>query len=193
MKLQTIVGLSIIFSTLVGCLPSEKKQVVIKVPEMSLFHIDSEWKDQNSKPFHMKDMSGQVALISMVYTSCEHTCPMIVAKLNAIKKKLPKNQKNKLKFLLFSFDSEGDTPEVLKKYKAKQGLDNNWTLLNANESTIRELAAVIGVNYKKEQDGQFSHSNVISVLGKSGLIVSQIDELNKSTDDLVKAINKELQ
>lgn len=161
-------------------------------PEMSLFHMNSKWKDHQGKALKLHDLAGETTLVAMVYTSCEHTCPMIVSKLFAVKKALPKKYRNKLKLALISFDPKGDTPAALAAYKEKRNLDDNWTLMTGDQSGIRKLAAVLGVSYKKESDGVFSHSNILSVVAKDGVVVSQINELNTPTTDMVDTIVQQL-
>lgn len=157
-------------------------------PEMSIFHLDSNWKNDLGQDMKLKKMAGDVTLVSMVYTSCEHTCPMIVSKLLRVKKALPKAAQKNLKMVLISFDPERDTPKALHAYKQKRGLGDNWTLMSGEKSGIRQLAAVLGVSYKEESKGVFSHSNVLSVIGPNGEVASHIEGLNASTDDMVQKI-----
>lgn len=159
-------------------------------PEMSLFHMDSKWQNHTGKTVGLDSLSGNITLVAMVYTSCEHTCPMIISKLQKVKRLLPKKDQKKVKLALISFDPEGDTPKQLAKFKKQRKLGDNWSLLTGKNSGIRKLAAVLGVSYKKEAEGVFSHSNVISVLGKDGVVESQINELNENAEDMVKTIIK---
>jgi protein SCO1/2 len=91
---------------------------------------------------------------------------------------------------LISFDPRGDTPAALNAYKQKRALDDNWILMTGKKSGIRQLAAVLGVSYKEESPGVFSHANVLSVIDRQGVIVSQINQLNGRTDDMVAKISQ---
>lgn len=157
-------------------------------PEMSIFHLSSGWKNETGKDFKLEKLQGKLTVMAMVYTTCKHTCPMITSKLIDIQRKIPKKLQKNVQLSLVSFDPERDTPEVLNSYKKKRNLGSEWTLLTGSSAAIRELAAVLGVNYKKEKNGDFSHSNIITLLNKKGEVVEQIPDLSKSTDKLSKKI-----
>ena len=157
-------------------------------PEMSVVHLSSEWKKESGKDFKLADFQGKLTLLAMVYTSCEHTCPMITSKLIDIQRKIPKDLQKNVQLSLVSFDPDRDTPDKLKIYKNKRKLGSQWTLLTGSPKAIRELAAILGVNYKKEQNGDFSHSNIITLLNKKGEVVEQVPDLSKSTDKISKKV-----
>jgi protein SCO1/2 len=95
--------------------------------------------------------------------------------------------------LLVSFDVERDTVEALKAYRAKKDLATaRWTLLRGKEDDVRELAALLGINYQRDARGQFSHSNTISVLNAGGELIFQQTGLNKDSKETVAAIEKML-
>jgi len=160
------------------------------ITEMSIYHLNDNWKNHNSEIVQLKKFSGNVIVAAMVYTSCQHTCPMITSKILNIRKSLPKNIENKVLYLMLSFDSIKDTPKKLKAYKEKRGLDDQWVLLTSDESSVRKLAGVLGVNFKKTSDGGFSHSNIISLIDQKGVIVNQITGLNQPIEDMVEQIKK---
>lgn len=69
---------------------------------------------------------------------------------------------------MVSFDVERETPERLKYYAAKSGLNKNRTLLHGHEDAVRTLSVILNVQYEKDAGGNFSHSNIVSVLDKQG-------------------------
>lgn len=159
-------------------------------PEMSLFHLNDVWKNENSSDYQLKQMEGKPTLLIMAYTSCQHTCPMIISKTQKIWDQVPKSEKNKVQLILVSFDPKGDTPENLKKYKNKRKLGDEWTFLTGDTSKVRKLAAVLGINYKPDGKGDFSHSNVISLIDKNGVVVDQITNLGMPVESLSKKLNQ---
>ena len=50
---------------------------------------------------------------------------------------------------------------------------SNWTLLRGAPNDVLELAALLGVKFKKDLGGQFAHSNIITVLDANGEVVLQ--------------------
>ena len=98
---------------------------------------------------------------------------------------------DKVNFVLVSLDTERDTPAALHDYRGRQQLANaNWTLLRGAKDDVRELAALLGVNYQKDARGQFAHSNVITILNPEGEIIHQQIGLNQKPGDAVKALQK---
>ena len=55
---------------------------------------------------------------------------------------------------------------------------------------MRELAAVLGVQYRRISEIDFAHSNIITVLGPSGEIRHQQQGLGTAPDDTVAMIHK---
>lgn len=163
--------------------------VFAKDSQESLYQLTSLWTDQNGQEKKLKDFSGKPVIITMGYTGCAHACPLIISKIKSIEKGI----KVKAYHVVFlSFDTVKDRPVDLKKYLKKKELDAAvWTFMSTTkEDTVRELANVLGINYKDVGDGDFVHSSVITALDKNGNIIARIDNLNADIGDLVKKINE---
>ncbi|MBI3874640.1 MAG: SCO family protein [Verrucomicrobia bacterium] len=106
---------------------------------------------------------------------------------------LPETLRDRVDFLLVSFDSKRDTPEALRAYRERQKLDTaHWTLLRGKPDDVRELAALLGANYREDARGQFAHSNLITVLNPQGEIVHQQAGLNSDPAPTIAAIQRAL-
>lgn len=158
----------------------------------SAFQLDSKWINQDGKEITLKSFQGKTLVLAMAYTSCKSACPILVSDMQRIEHALPAELKGKVSFALFSFDSKNDTPKTLTNYAQTRGLDlKNWTLLKSDKDAVRELAAVLGVRYKQDENGDFSHSNVITVLNSSGEIVHQQVGLRAEPKETVEVILNE--
>ncbi|MDO8549663.1 MAG: SCO family protein [Ignavibacteria bacterium] len=149
--------------------------------EESLYQLESEWKDQNDKTFFLKEFEGKKVVFTMFFASCTYACPILVNDMKKIEAALLKEDEvSSYRFLLVSIDPERDTPEKLKKFATRYNLDlKRWKLLSGNSDDIMELAAVIGFKYKKDKNGDFSHSNLITFLSEKGEIIHQQIGLNQ--------------
>ncbi len=158
-------------------------------PKDSIYHLNSNWKDQNNKAVSLKEFAGKKVIIGMVYTKCPHACPMTISKIKEIERKIEKANKGKYRIVLASFDPKRDTPEHLKKYMKSRSLsESEWTFLSAGSDLVaRELAVVLGISFKELEDGEFSHSNVISVLNEQGVRIAKIESLSADIEPIVKA------
>ncbi len=156
----------------------------------SLHELTSVWKDHKGKNFQWKELQGKVVLLSMVYTSCQQTCPLIISELGALQKALPDKNQDQVEVLLFTMDPQRDTPERLAAYAKERKLHPGWRMLHGTESDVQELAAVLAFRYKKMETGDFAHSNIFTVLDQKGQIQHQQLELFKGRTHTVEILQK---
>ena len=161
--------------------------------DKSLYQLDSVWTSDVGREVNLGVLRGRPQVVAMFFAHCEYACPIIVENVRAIERALPDALRGQVDFLLVSFDTERDTPEALRAYRANRKLPTaNWTLLRGREDDVRELAALLGINYQRDARGQFSHSNVITVLNAEGEVVFQQAGLNKDSRETISAIEKTL-
>ncbi|MEO6135009.1 MAG: SCO family protein, partial [Ginsengibacter sp.] len=99
-----------------------------------------------------------------------------------------KQEKGNINFVLVSFDADRDTPAQLKKFAQEQGLGDNWTLLHGSEDAVRTLSVLLNVQFEKDGEGNFSHSNIISVLDKNGRLAFQKEGLEANQSQTISLI-----
>lgn len=159
------------------------------LPGTSIYNLSSAWTNQDGKRMSLESLRGEPVVIAMGYTSCKDICPMIVADMMAIEDRAKEASLPKIHFAFFSFDSAVDTPERLTAYAKDRGLDfADWTLFNGDEKAVRELAAVLGVRYRRDASGGFDHSAIISILDADGRIVAQQPDVKANTDEMVSKL-----
>ena len=159
--------------------------------DQSLYQLESQWTSDVGREVKLGVLRGRPQIVALFFTSCEYACPVIVGNMKAIEQALPEALRSKVDFLLVSFDVARDTPAVLQAYRAKEQLAlARWTLLRGKEDDVRELAALLGINYQRDAKGQFSHSNIITVLNAEGEVAFQQAGLNKDPKETVAAIEK---
>ena len=158
-------------------------------PSESLYQLKAPLTAQDGRAVGLDVYRGKPLLVTMFYASCQATCPLIIDTLRAVEKKLPSDQVKKLRVLLVSIDSDHDTPEVLTATARERRIDlSRWTLARADERTVRQVAAALGVQYRKLPAGGFSHATQISVLDGPGKILAHSDQLGRVDDKLVAAM-----
>lgn len=156
----------------------------------SIFHLGSEWTNRTGEKLKFVSMKGKIQVLAMVYSSCQYVCPRIVADIKKLESKLGKRSKE-INFVLVSIDPDRDKPEKLQKYsKSKKITHPNWYFLSGSDDSVLELAAVLGVKYKKLPDGEFSHSNIISIIDGEGVVKYQQVGLNQDPENSLSHIKK---
>lgn len=153
----------------------------------SLYHLESEWRDQHGRARTLGELGGRALVVAMVYTHCGYACPRILMDMKRIEGEL--GGRADVGFVFVSLDPERDTPERLGEYARSAALDSaRWTLLTAPDGEVRELAALLGVRYRRTPDGEFEHSNVITVLDASGVVVHRQEGLGQDPAATVRVI-----
>lgn len=163
----------------------------IELPDDSIYHIESNWIDQDNRALVIGDFKGTVQVVSFVYTYCEHSCPVIISKLKELDALLPNELKNQVNFLLISLDPSRDTPSVLNTYMDSRNLNKTrWSMLNGDPNDVLEMSALMGVRYRPmDAEGQdIAHSNMITVLDQEGRIQYQMKGMNENLNDVLHTI-----
>ena len=159
--------------------------------DKSLYQTESKWTTDSNKEIKLADLKGRPQVVVMFFASCQYACPILVHDLTRIGNALKPELRGKVGFTLVTFDTRRDTPEALAKFRETRNLSPaNWTLLHGAEDDVLELAALLGVKYKQEANGQFAHSNIITVLNADGEIVHQLIGLGQDVNATVRELEK---
>ena len=159
--------------------------------DKSLYQLDSRWTSDHDKQIQLRVLHGRPQVLTLFFTHCEFACPIIIHDLQRLAAALPANLRGQVDFLLVSLDPERDTVPALRAFREQRKLPlANWTLLRGANDDVRELAALLGVNYQKDARGQFAHSNLITVLNAAGEIIHQQIGLNQDPAATLKALTK---
>lgn len=158
------------FATTDGTLPPT--DVVMGV---SVYGLDASLTSQDGSAIKLDVFKSSPTIVSMFFTSCPSACPKLIKNIQAVEAQLSPEEKAKLRVLLISIDPENDTVDVLKASSERYAIDpSRWTMARADEETVREIAAVLGIKYRG-QDGTINHSSVITILDKQGRIQGRAD------------------
>jgi protein SCO1/2 len=158
--------------------------------DKSLYQIDSRWTTDDNKEIKLASLAGKPVVLTMFFASCEYACPLLANDMRKLEAALPAELRTNVSFVLVTFDTERDTPAALKKYRKTRDIPASWTLLTATPDDILELAALLGVKYKKDARGQFAHSNLITILNPQGEVARQQIGLNTDPAESVATIQK---
>ncbi len=150
----------------------EQEPVIVDHSEASLYQMDARWTHQDGRVMRLGDFTGRPVVLSMIFTHCGYACPMIVADMKQIASRLPEDAAGDVQYVLVSLDPERDTPEALRRFAAAYGLNSDqWSLLRGEAEDVRTLAAMLGIRYRQQADGQFAHTSLITILDEGGEIV----------------------
>jgi protein SCO1 len=159
------------------------------LPEASLYQAEGTFVTDAGAPFRLGELRGRPVVLTMFFATCRYACPATVVDLKRIREKLPEAQRAEARIVMVSFDTERDTPEALKAFRESRGLPDDWVLLHGGDDAVRELAALLGVKFKRETDGNFAHSNLITILSKDGEVAHQRAGLSGGLDEAAAALS----
>ena len=117
----------------VGCSKKSPEDVPVlgQLPQFSLL-------DQDQQPFVRGSMEGNLSVSAFVFTHCRSTCPRITAHMKGLQSRL--SDIPSVQLVSVSVDPRNDTPEVIKAYMTKNGLDEtNWRFVTGEEEAIRHV------------------------------------------------------
>ena len=173
--------------------PSMASGALGLLPGDSVYQLDIPLTNQDGRDYRIADLRGKPVLIAMFYTSCKYVCPLIVDSMLRVDKGLTPEERSQLRVVLVSFDPEHDTPQALKAVAVERHLDlPRWTLDRTDAESVRKLAAVLGVQYRSIENGDFNHSTVISLLDRDGRIAARSSRTGEPDPGLVAATKREL-
>ena len=111
------------------------------------FFTDLEVIDQNGNKqrFYSDVLKGRVVLISFIFTNCEFACPMLAQRLKSSRALMAESIKDDVWFVSISVDPERDTPEAMKQFANRQGVDESrWIFLTGEKQNLDTIIRKLG-------------------------------------------------
>jgi protein SCO1 len=160
-----------------------------EVPDFALLN-------QDNQPVHLHQFRGRPLLLTFIYTRCPlpDYCPRTSRNFSDIYQALRLKPASAQKPLLLtvSFDTQNDTPAVLREYAGRYMHPVNfkdWAFATGTEEEIKKITTYFGLNYWPES-GQISHNLVTVLIAPDGKVV-QLYQGNQWKPAEVLAIIKE--
>jgi protein SCO1 len=145
-------------------------------PEPSIYDLGIELTDMRDHRIALDAARGHPVVITMFYATCPVACPMLVAEIQQVLEALPAATARDVRVLLVSFDAARDTPARLSELARERGLDDRWIVAAAAEPDARALAGVLGVRYRKLDNGEFFHGATIVALDRDGRPIARTEK-----------------
>jgi len=144
----------------------------------SIYHLTGAFRDQAGSNARLDVGRGHPVVMSMFYASCTETCPLLIAEIHRIEESLTPALRGDVRIVLVSLDPERDTPAALAKLAERHRVDQTrWRFLTGPDGAVREVAAVLGVRFRRLSTGAIDHSSVIAVIDRDGAIDTRVDAM----------------
>ena len=140
-------------------------------------------------PVTLAGLAGRPLVISFVYTSCVHTCPILTQNLErAVEMARDTLGRDSFRVATIGFDAPKDTPERMAIFARQQGVgDDGWLVLSADAETVAALSAELGFVFFRSPKG-FDHITQTTLIDGEGRVVRQIYGPNFEPPALVEPL-----
>ena len=140
------------------------------------------------------DFKGQAIGLTFFFTRCPlpEFCPRLTKNFAAATRKLQAlpNAPTNWHFFSISFDTQVDSPAVLRSYAKSYGYDSNrWSFVTSSQTVIDEVARRFNFSFKNES-GTFTHHFFTIVLDANGYWHAGWPVGGDTSDNLVEEIVK---
>jgi protein SCO1/2 len=140
--------------------------------------------NQDNKRIHLDQYRGRPLLLTFIYTRCPlpDYCPRTSRYFSEIYRRIQSLPDSTWRphLLTVSFDTDFDTPAVLRKYAARY-MDppgfGDWTFATGTADEIRQITGYFGLIYRRES-GQITHSLVTALIAPDG----KLDRLYRNNE-----------
>ncbi|MFC5530106.1 SCO family protein [Cohnella yongneupensis] len=167
--------------------------------QVQMAGVNFSYADTDGNEVTLENTNGKVRLLYFFFASCPNVCPPTTALLSQVQDELKADKVfgNKVEFMSVTIDPTKDTTDVLKDYADTYDADlTGWKFLRGQEQATAELAKKYQILVDKDDEGNFSHMNLIVLLDKKGNVrdwISANDYIeegvnNKTPQDMAKEI-----
>lgn len=118
---------------------------------------------------------GKPLVISLVYTSCHHTCPTMTRQLAAaVEVAREAVGRDSFNVLTVGFDTAVDTPDRMRRFASERGIDDpQWMFAAVDPVTIKAMTRELGFSYFPSPRG-FEHLAQTSIIDAEGAVHQQV-------------------
>ena len=83
---------------------------------LSIYQLEGDWTDASGQAAPLARLAGSPVLLLLFYGTCDYACPLLVHDLQRVEGLLDPSTRERVRFVLVTFDPERDTPQRLASY-----------------------------------------------------------------------------
>ena len=128
--------------------------------------------NQEGDFFQFKDFLGKAVVINFIFTRCQamEMCPASTRRMSILQEKAREIGLEDLHFLSITFDSEYDSPGILKQYGKSYDIEfDTFTFMTAKPLWVEDLMRYFGI-ITIEEDGTINHTMATLLIDQKGRI-----------------------
>jgi len=191
-RLAKLAGCLLLTAALLGGCSGGDEQFHAKSIERLMPPLAFELTDETGKRVTADAYRGKTAMLFFGFTHCPHFCPMTLAKLTGVLKKLPDDIRRDVRVLFVSVDPARDTPRRLAAYT--DNFAPEVIGLTGTEAELRALAKRYRTTFSygpADAEGNYNVSHGLAIYvfdrqGKARLMILKEQTIGQIADDLGK-------
>jgi cytochrome oxidase Cu insertion factor (SCO1/SenC/PrrC family) len=145
--------------------PAEELRTAYEAPQFELTNQDRE-------AVSLAGFRGNVVILTAVYASCPHTCPVILNQAKAAIAELSNEEREDLRVIAVTMDPEHDSPDVLRELAKNHGMQSSlYHLVTGDPADVERLLDRMQIARKRDPEtGVISHANLFLLVDRDGRI-----------------------
>jgi len=147
--------------------------------------------NQDKKTVDITQYRGKPLIISLIYTSCHHVCPILTNYLAEVVE-IAREALGEESFSVVSigFDTAVDSPERMRLFARERNINlSGWDFLSTDKESIEAFSNDVGFIFFKSAKG-FDHLSQISLLDADGKVYRQIYGVKYDPPQLVEPLKE---
>jgi protein SCO1/2 len=163
--------------------PAETLRVSYAPPDLGLV-------DQNGERVDLAALRGDVVILTAVYASCPHTCPVILDQARAALDELTPEERARVHVVGVTLDPSHDTPAVMNDLASRHGLEwPTYRLVTGPPAEVERVLDRMDVaRQRNAETGVIDHANLFLVIDPAGRIAYRLTIGERQQRWLVSAL-----
>lgn len=149
--------------------PAEELRTAYEAPQFTL-------TNQLRETVSLAEFRGNVVVLTAVYASCPHTCPMILTQTKAAIAELSPEEREDLRVIAVSMDPENDSPDVLGELAKNHDMQATlYHLVTGDPADVEPLLDRMQIARQRDPEtGVISHANLFLLIDREGRIAYRL-------------------
>jgi len=154
--------------------------------------LDFSLINHNGEQIDIKSLRGRPLFVVFFYTRCldRDMCPLTIQRTMALQNKVEEEYPEKIRFLYITIDADNDTPETLKQYAQKKGINlERSDLLTGDPKEIKSIAMEqFYFAYERQTEKEFGHQMISYLINKDGILDGYVRWGKWSHEDIMRQL-----
>jgi len=149
--------------------PAEELRTSYEAPQFAL-------TNQLRETVSLAEFQGNVVILTAVYASCPHTCPLILSQTKAAIAELSPEEREGLRVIAVTMDPENDSPDVLGELAKNHGMQSTlYHLVTGDPADVEPLLDRMQIARQRDPEtGIISHANLFLLIDREGRIAYRL-------------------